>query len=228
MIVLLSGVISMREGTPTRIGAARSRRQSNPRPARPQSPIVIGRHLDTPTAGSHNFPLILRPSRLPPDKAIPVNPASRQACRRRPRHLLAAAVVLGLGLPALAGRAPAASVSPALEAEAEVEAGSHGCKCGPDCHGSCCCGPHRAPARPSAPEPGRADPRPCLDSAPCGDPGLPGAPSPAPGGKGAALPMLVGPRPGGAGSFLPPSSQRPRPSRRASRLDEPPERADLA
>ena len=59
------------------------------------------------------------------------------------------------------------------------------------------------------------------------DPGLPGAPSSSPDGKGAALSPLECLRFDAVGSFLMSSPHRLLPSRRASRLDKPPERLIL-
>ena len=72
-----------------------------------------------------------------------------------------------------------------------INAAPHHCKCGMRCHGvSCCCGPREARTPPPAHEPpsdsGRADAGPCLNSSPCGDSGLPSAPSGGPVNKGAA------------------------------------------
>ncbi len=73
-----------------------------------------------------------------------------------------------------------------------------------------------------------ANANPCVNAAPCGDSGLPSAPSNGPSGKGATpavrqplLPMLVG-------QFVPFSQRCELPEERASRLDEPPERLAVA
>ena len=138
--------------------------------------------------------------------------------------LLLAAVLLYVLLPG--GSVSASSV---LRSHGfDSEAHSHHCKCGPKCRGSsCCCGPTETTARPSAPEPipqGReADTGPCLNSAPCGDSGLPSSPSVGPLGKVATLSMIGRVRPGTPGRLFPSSSRCIRPSRLASRIDEPPE-----
>jgi hypothetical protein len=112
---------------------------------------------------------------------------------------------------------------------------AHYCKCGSNCRGASCCCAHRetkakvrAPVRSPAGESTRVDASPCVSSAPCGDSGLPGAPASGAFSKtsacttrGFSLPVLVG-------QLLPPSPRCVLPTRRASRLDKPPERSAVA
>lgn len=137
--------------------------------------------------------------------------------------LLLAAVLLYVLLPG--GTVSASSMS--RGGGFDFEAHSHYCKCA-SCRGSsCCCGPTEAMARPFAPEPippgSEADTGPCLNSAPCGDSGLPSSPSAGRLTKVAALPMSAHPLAGTPGRLFLSSSRCILPARRASRLDEPPE-----
>jgi hypothetical protein len=142
------------------------------------------------------------------------------------RFLLAAVVLVAL----VSGRAVSAeSVSSARG----IAAAPHQCKCGTRCGESCCCGPREAQSHPEAPEPiagpDRAGVSACvLNSAPCGDRGLPSAPSDRPVSKIAALAVLEHLQLDAAGFLLPFSARCLLPSRRASRLDRPPERLIVA
>ena len=77
-----------------------------------------------------------------------------------------------------------------------MNSGQHHCKCGTKCRGeSCCCGPRSAETQPrvswSTPGSDRADGNRCqMNSAPCGDSGLPGSPVEGPFSKSAALVAL--------------------------------------
>jgi hypothetical protein len=124
----------------------------------------------------------------------------------------------------------AASVSAAQGIDAE----HYHCTCGTRCRGeSCCCGPRKPQTRLSALEPpakpDRADDSPCvMNSAPCGDSALPGTCSDGPVGKSAALVMSGQPQLGTVGFLVRSSTPRLFPSRRASRLDRPPDRLIFA
>ena len=141
------------------------------------------------------------------------------------------AVVLLFGL-CQSGATSASSVSSSAGFDAEEHA-QH-CKCGPKCRqASCCCGPRNTKVRPSnpqpVPEPIRADSSLCLSSAPCGESGLPPAPSSVgPLGKVAALALRGHLLSADSGSLLPVSPRCLLPARRASRLDKPPEHLTLA
>lgn len=152
-----------------------------------------------------------------------------------PRRLLPAVMVL-LGLIGWSGEAHASSISSPWGVEAEVQAQAHHCKCRSRCRGaSCCCDHGEAPALP-APPPSDApssvgfefDANPCLNEAPCGDPGLPTGSPRSHVGKAAALAMGGPPGPEGPRGFLTAPTSCVLPARRASRLDEPPEGLPLA
>jgi hypothetical protein len=129
------------------------------------------------------------------------------------------------------------------DASASWFSGSHGfdaekhadyCQCGPKCRReSCCCGPRemrasrRADPAPKLPV-SDATHRPCLSSAPCSDPGLPTASSVGPTGKVAMLALCEHLRSSFLDSLLPPPSSCHLPSKRASRIEEPPEQDALA
>jgi hypothetical protein len=185
-----------------------------------------GRALDTRSPNSHNPSLDGALPEFPPTRSSRVSFASCGLRFKSSRHALLAAT--GLLLALLTTREPvlAASVSSAGEFDAAPHASQ--CKCATRCRGeSCCCGRRAAPSRPPAPQSGQADTSLCLSPAPCADPGLPGAPSSSPDGKGAALSPLECLRFDAVGSFLMSSPHRLLPSRRASRLDKPPERLIL-
>ena len=139
------------------------------------------------------------------------------------------AVVLAFGL-GWAEEATASAVAPVPAVDADEHA-NH-CKCR-RCRGdSCCCGPrHAEPASaPAAPKAGSIGTGggPCLGAIPCDDAGLPDAPVPGPSGKAASLTSTTGAIPVAAVDILPPDGRCVLPSPRASLLDEPPERTDLA
>ena len=108
-----------------------------------------------------------------------MKPASREKnwLEHRPGLMLAAVFVCVL---LHSGSAFGSSVSRGHGFD--VDEHSHHCKCGTKCRGSsCCCGPVGTTVRNSASdsvsEGSDADAGPCLNSAPCGDSGLPSAPS---------------------------------------------------
>lgn len=142
------------------------------------------------------------------------------------RRLLPA-LVFALGLVA---HASAASVS--ATPSSDVDDHAHYCKCR-NCSGrSCCCGPRKPETRPAPPALGDAAPSatdgPCMNSAPCGDSGLPTSTPIGPMGKAASLAMGGRVFPVMAGRHFSPSPLCILPARRDSRLDEPPERPDAA
>ena len=120
--------------------------------------------------------------------------------------------------------------SPTFDAEAHAQV----CHCGPKCRqASCCCGPRKTRARPPAPPtalgPIGVEPSPCMGSAPCEESGLPTTPSSAaPIGKLAALAMSGHLLSTDAVSFRLGSPPCLLPTRRASRLDRPPEQLIFA
>jgi hypothetical protein len=167
----------------------------------------------------------------PAAKADRVEHSCRHLWMRRFVRGLLPTVVLVFGFDWPMGAVSASSLAPAPASSAEDD--GHHCRCASRCRGaSCCCGPRRArvpdgPAIPAA-APETADGSPCLKAAPCGDPGLPNAPVAAPISKMASLPGCARPVPGTAGRRLPPDVRCVLPSRRASRLDEPPESPPFA
>jgi hypothetical protein len=105
---------------------------------------------------------------------------------------------------------------------------SHHCKCGTRCRGaSCCCGPRRAEVRKPRPSPATvpawSDANPCLKAAPCGDSGLPSAPSTNHVCKADALAIAGRARRNAEGRLMASSPCCALPPERASRLDDPPE-----
>ncbi len=145
----------------------------------------------------------------------------------RPRLLLLAVLFVALSA------AQEVSADSLISARGRNEA-THHCKCGTRCRGeSCCCEPQEArtrrPAAVSTPNADHTDSTQCqMSSAPCGDPGLPDAPSGDPVGNGAALAISERLRLDTIGRLLPISTSCLSPSRRASRLERPPERLILA
>jgi hypothetical protein len=145
-----------------------------------------------------------------------------------PCRLLVAASV---AIVSLAARdVQAASLSSARE----FSGVPHDCKCATKCRGdSCCCGPHHpqapAPARVPTKERGPKLGSPCqFNSTPGGDRGIPMAPSGSPVSKSASLVTFANLRLDTACCLLLYSAPSLLPARRASRLDRPPERPDLA
>ena len=145
------------------------------------------------------------------------------------RLLPVAVFVLGLGW---RGDVPASTISPTTAAAFEADEHTQYCKCR-NCGGpSCCCGPR--PAKAAAPrvatktEPVRPGYGSCLSAAPCDEAGLPDAPVRGPSGKVAAASTHPHRFSLAAGRPVPPEGRCILPSRRASRLDEPPELPTLA
>ena len=152
------------------------------------------------------------------------------SCRVQPSigcliRWLLPAVVLACGL-GWHVKAVASTVSPAGISEEHA----HYCKC-PRCRGAtCCCKPDHPAASPAAippPAPARSNDGPCLNSDPCGDPGLP--PSATAGASAGAASfdrggclMRVD-----SGRLVIRSPRCVRPARRAFRLDDPPEHSAL-
>ena len=130
------------------------------------------------------------------------------------------------------GEVRASTISLAPAAALDADEHFQYCRCR-NCGGSsCCCGPRRAKAVAPrvATNTERAKPGygPSLSSAPCDEAGLPDAPIPGPSCKVAAAsthPHRFSPA---AGRPVPPVVRCILPSRRASRLDEPPERPAFA
>jgi hypothetical protein len=111
----------------------------------------------------------------------------------------------------------------------------HACKCASKCRSdSCCCGPHEKQSR--LPEPGRAPDSkhldatsPCqMNSAPCGDSGLPNEPSERRIGKCANFELLGQRELDTLGELLHLTSHSPLPISVAGRVDRPPEDFVLA
>lgn len=140
------------------------------------------------------------------------------------RRLLPAVVlIVGLGLP---GEASASSISPPVAFDADDHA-QH-CRCRNCRQESCCCGSRKPRAQGGRTAPTRRGEGPCIGAAPCGDAGLPDVPVPGPSGKAASL-ATGGHRPRlAAVRHVLPGDRCILPCRRASRLDEPPERPLLA
>jgi hypothetical protein len=157
-----------------------------------------------------------------------VRPARPAVQINEPCRVLLAALMLFALISAQDVSAASASAAQGIDVE------QYHCKCGTHCRGeSCCCGPHkpqtRLPAPDPPPKPDRADDSPCvMNSAPCGDSALPGVPAGGPVGKSAAQAMSGRPQLGTVGFLLLFSTPGLFPSRRASRLDRPPERIIVA
>ena len=184
--------------------------------------------LDTRDFDSQNRSLNVNLLFLPPPPGSSLMGfTSRELRSIRLRHVPLAAVALLSALLASPGQISAAAVS----STEEPRSASHHCKCGMKCRdGSCCCGTRATPAQSTSgePKPAPPDARPCVDSTPCDDSGLPNAPSSGPDGKGSALAMLAYLELDTSGTFLPSPSRRFLRSRRTSRLDKPPKRSVLA
>ncbi len=133
-------------------------------------------------------------------------------------------VVCALGL-GWHGDANASSISGAARSDASQL--SQHCKCRRCRPATCCCGPAETAARASAPKPttpGKlANRGPCLNSAPCGDSGLPVSPTFGPLFKVATHSMARCIRPVNREPLFPRSSRCNFPPRRAFRIDKPPE-----
>ena len=157
-----------------------------------------------------------------------VRPTSRAIQIDEPCRLLLVTVLLVALISAQEVSAASVSAAPG------INAAHHHCQCETRCRGeSCCCKSDQSPIRPPAPEPapkqGRTDASPCqMTSAPCGNSGLPSAPSGRSVGKSAALAISEHPQLDPVGMMLPFSTPCLFPSQRASRLDRPPERLILA
>ena len=153
----------------------------------------------------------------------------RKALPIEPHRWLTLAAVLIVGL-ALGDASFASSVS--LSSGVDVDEHAKQCDCGPKCRQASCCGPRKTKVRPStsspSAEPLRANSSLCLNSAPCGDSGLPSAPSTSPLTKSATLSMIGHILPRESESLLLTSSRCILPARRASRLDEPPDETAIA
>ena len=159
-----------------------------------------------------------------------MRPGLPDSAGRAPRRTLAALVAVALWL-AVGVNAPGSTVG----AVPVKPAAGHKCKCGMACRGaSCCCAsdapaparkaePSGRPARPSARPDG-----PCVGSAPCGGEGLPGPPSGRTAWKPAAVLRASVVAPTVSQAFAADPSTTPLPSRRASRLDDPPDRPPVA
>ncbi len=126
----------------------------------------------------------------------------------------------------------AASVS----ASTSQEAGDHSqyCECRNFTKESCCCGPRKTKATASRPpgvsaaeSPSTAS-VPCLNSAPCGESGLPCASTACTSGEAASLSERSRLVRATIGRHLPPNRLRTLPTHRAARIDEPPEAAAIA
>lgn len=160
----------------------------------------------------------------PAEKASRVTTCRRHSWSRGFACKLLPAVLLAISL-GYARDAEAVLVSSAPGFDAHEH--SLHCDCGDKCkRKACCCGPEAAKPRPASTA--STDAGPCLNSAPCGDPILPNAPPAGPGAKSATLvmggrEMLVA-----ASRLLPSSAHFILPPRRSSRLDDPPERPDVA
>jgi hypothetical protein len=151
--------------------------------------------------------------------------ANAIVCRLRP----VAVLVFALGLSA---DVSASTISPAPAAALDADEHSQYCKCR-NCSGvPCCCGPRRAkavaPRVASNTEPANPGYGPCLSSAPCDEAGLPDVPIPGPSCKVAAASTHQHRFSPAAGRPVPPEGRCILPCRRASRLDEPPERPAFA
>ncbi len=153
-----------------------------------------------------------------------MKPASREKnwLEHRPGLMLAAVFVCVL---LHSGSAFGSSVSRGHGFD--VDEHSQHCKCRTKCRGSsCCCGPVGTTVRNSASdsvsEGSDADAGPCLNSAPCGDSGLPSAPSFNQHAKIATLSMTRREHPETCERFIAISSSCTLPARRACRIDKPP------
>ncbi len=157
----------------------------------------------------------------------------RSANRSIPIHALCRWTLLAVVLAALVS-VQGVTASSVLSA-GEIDGVRHNCKCGASCRGeSCCCGPRQSQIRQPAPpvppaELDGAHASPCqLNSAPCGDSGVPTAPS---GGvvTKSAVSIAVGcPRLDADGVPFTDKAQSLLPARLASRHDRPPRILDLA
>jgi hypothetical protein len=134
-------------------------------------------------------------------------------------------VVLVVGILGSQGAVSAASV--VAKTSPKVDDHARFCKCSSCSKDSCCCGPRKVGAT-SSPQPW--DPRspsassvPCLNSAPCGVPLLPGASIAGPSANSASLCTRFCLLPVATGRQFSPCLVCILPSRRASRVDEPPE-----
>lgn len=159
----------------------------------------------------------------PAPKAARVPTSIRNPWSRRLARLLAAAVLIALIL-GQGGRAGAAAVSSGSDFDGHEH--SLYCGCGVKCkQASCCCGP--SDEKPRSARPTAADAGPCMSSAPCGVPMPPRSTA----GFDAKNPALLSharePRVE-AGRLLPSLARCILPPRRSSRLDDPPDRPDVA
>lgn len=146
------------------------------------------------------------------------------------RRLLPTVVfVLGIGSPSAVS---AASVS--APTSQEVNDHSQYCKCRNCSKESCCCGPRKSkttaprPLRVLGPESPSTASVPCLNSAPCGESGLPSASAAVPSVEAASLSQRSRLLRVTAGRHLPPCPLCILPSRQGSRIDEPPEGPAIA
>ena len=134
---------------------------------------------------------------------------------------------------ALGSRAEASMSSTFASAVLASDDHAHYCKCDTACRGaSCCCGPRSARPLPTPPVPttdrDELTANPCLNSAPCGDSGLPNAAPVSFLSKAATLADLGRFMPVVMGRLFAITTRFTLPARRASRLDEPPERTAFA
>jgi hypothetical protein len=140
----------------------------------------------------------------------------------------AATLVLCLGFDA------AAAASSAYTSRVTgTENHAHNCKCAAHCQGeSCCCGPrkivdHNASLPPAATL-ALSETNPCLNSAPCGEPGMPNSPSARIFDRAAFPASRIAILAARALRFLPSCSRCILPARRPTRLDKPPKPSAVA
>ena len=209
-------------GSSRRILDPRRRQEIPPHPI----PARTRRLLDTAAPSFDHGLAIWTILRLvhPASKAARVETSSRYSWSRRLARLLAPAVLLAI-IFGQGGSASAVAVSSTSDFDAHEH--SQYCGCGVKCkQKACCCGPEDEKPRSGAPAPTGAGP--CMNSAPCGEPMPPDAPATGSGVKAAALASWGRENLVDAGRRQIPLSTCNLPPRRPSRLDDPPERLDVA
>lgn len=200
-------------------------------------PLEPSRFVKSGSRRQHVFPRsIIRSVLYRPGRASPCALRERSmACRVRMREsiklirrLLPTVVFLvGIGSQ---GEASTASISTATSRDFDDHA--EYCKCRNCSRESCCCGPRKDKARTSPPLQASGSPSttsvPCMNPAPCSQPGLPSASTAGPSGTDALLAPRCSLLSITSGRHLPLCPLCILPVRRASRIEEPPEGMAIA